>query len=148
MAPEQAAGNNSGIGPATDVYGLGAVLYYLLTGHPPFRGTDFRQVMSQVRTEAPPPIEPKVNRELEAICLCCLEKRTDRRYATAAALTEDLQRFLVGYAARASVEDYEAEQPPGLRGAAQQEKVGSESDPWPFRQTDPHKTKSWWQIWK
>jgi serine/threonine protein kinase len=148
MAPEQAAGNNWGIGPATDIYGLGAVLYYLLTGHPPFEGTDFWQVINQVQNEAPLPIEPRVNRELEAICLRCLEKLVDRRYATAAALAEDVERFLDGYAARASVEHCEEGHPSCFRGAAPQEKVVSQSDPWSPHQTDPHKTKSWWQIWK
>src|SRR6266446_9422691 len=83
MAPEQAAGNNAGLSSATDVYGLGAVFYQLLTGHPPFAGgTTFETVRLVLDTEARQPRlwNPKVDRDLSTTCLKCLEKDPTRRY--------------------------------------------------------------------
>ncbi|PYJ16014.1 MAG: hypothetical protein DME96_11220 [Verrucomicrobia bacterium] len=97
MAPEQAAGNNAGLSSATDVYGLGAVFYQLLTGHPPFAGgTTFETVRLVLDTEPRQPRlwNPKVDRDLSTICLKCLEKDPKRRYSSALALTEDLERWL------------------------------------------------------
>ncbi len=97
MAPEQAHGDKAVIGPATDVYSLGATLFAALTGRPPFTATAIHELLIQV-TEEPPPaprtINPKVPAALEAICLKCLAKEPADRYASAGALAEDLQRFL------------------------------------------------------
>src|SRR5438094_1661595 len=92
MAPEQAVGNNAQLTRATDVYGLGAVFYQLLTGHPPFAGgTTFETVQLVLATEPRQPRlwNPKIDRDLATICLKCLEKDPQRRYSSALALAED-----------------------------------------------------------
>jgi eukaryotic-like serine/threonine-protein kinase len=97
MAPEQAAGNNAQLTSATDVYGLGAVLYQLLTDHPPFAGgTTYETIKLLLDTEARQPrlLNPKVDRDLSTICLKCLEKDPQRRYQSALALAEDLEHWL------------------------------------------------------
>ena len=97
MAPEQAAGNNAAVSKATDIYGLGAVFYQLLTGHPPFTGgTTFETVRLVLDTEPRQPRlwNPKDSRDLSTICLKCLEKDPKRRYSSALALAEDLEHWL------------------------------------------------------
>ena len=97
MAPEQAEGLAHSIGPATDVYGLGAILYELLTGRPPFESESSMTTIRQLLTDDPVPpaqLQLKVPRDLETICLKCLEKTPARRYHSAEELAEDLQRYL------------------------------------------------------
>ena len=99
MAPEQADGRNRDLGPWTDVYALGAILYELLAGRPPFKGASVLETLDQVRRRDPTPprqLRPKTPLDLETICLKCLRKDTAGRYQAAGDLAADLQRFLHG----------------------------------------------------
>ena len=110
MAPEQAAGKTKELGAAADIYGLGAILYFLLTGRPPFVAASPLDTLAQVlegEVIVPRVINPRVARALERICLRCLEKSPESRYATAGALAEDLERFVRDEPVQA--------RPPGLR---------------------------------
>jgi serine/threonine protein kinase len=109
MAPEQTGGRSREVGPLVDVYALGAILYELLTGRPPFHADTPLDTMLLVASEEPPPprkLCPAVPLDLEKVCLKCLAKRSDERYASAAALADDLRRFCAGEPVSA--------RPPGL----------------------------------
>lgn len=97
MSPEQAAAKQSEIGPLSDVYTLGAILYEMLIGRPPFKGATLWEVIQQVRTTEPTPpstLQPGIACDLETICLKCLQKEPEKRYGSAQLLSEDLQRYL------------------------------------------------------
>src|SRR5205823_7659122 len=99
MAPEQAWGKNEAVGPAADIYALGVIFYEMLTGRPPFKGADKWQTLQLVRTEEPVPprrLVPQVPRDLELICLKCLQKLPVQRFLSAHELAEELRRFQEG----------------------------------------------------
>ncbi len=99
MPPEQAGGKRGDVGPATDVYALGATLYALVTGRPPFQAATAMDTVLQVINDDPVPprrLNPAIPHDLETICLKCLEKEPARRYSSALALAEELRRYLAG----------------------------------------------------
>ena len=97
MSPEQAAGDLEALGPRTDVYSLGATLYCLLTGKPPFEGDDLGDVLRRVqagRFPRPRTLDPSIDQALEAVCLKAMALRPEDRYATPRALAEDVERWM------------------------------------------------------
>lgn len=104
MAPEQTRGSTAVLAPAVDVYALGAILYEALTGRPPFQAVGVLETLDQVRNQepvAPSRLNPQVPRDLQTVCLKCLDKEARRRYASAMELADDLHRFLAGQPLRA-----------------------------------------------
>jgi serine/threonine protein kinase len=94
MAPEQAAGKRRDVGPAADVYSVGATLYEIVSGRPPFQGESYLETLAHVLADEPVPprvLRPGLPRDLETICLKCLEKNPASRYESAAALRDDLE---------------------------------------------------------
>ncbi|MEZ6129023.1 MAG: protein kinase [Planctomycetaceae bacterium] len=99
MPPEQAQGDSDNIGPLADVYSIGAILYACLTGHPPFQAANVMDTLRQVMEQEPVPprqLNPSIDRDLQTICLKCLEKSAGKRYGSARELKEELQRYLNG----------------------------------------------------
>ncbi len=150
MAPEQAWGRVEEVGPPADIYSLGAIMYEMLTGRPPFTGDSF-QVITEVRSR--PPVPPRQRRDsidpgLDAICMRCLEKTPDRRYQSMENLADDLQRFMDGGQVYALSESSPSN--PQLR-FVKEGRESSQSDS-PTRSTTLQavgtRTKSWWQFWK
>jgi eukaryotic-like serine/threonine-protein kinase len=150
MAPEQAFGRINEVGPRADIYSLGAIMYEMLTGRPPFDGNTFNVIM-EVRTKTP--VSPRQRLEsidpaLEAICIKCLEKTAERRYQSMGNLAEDLQRFISGAEVSALREislNSESVSPgsAAVDSAKTTTSVSTET-------TEPgqSRTKSRWQFWK
>jgi serine/threonine protein kinase/WD40 repeat protein len=99
MAPEQTIGSSNNIGPAADIYSLGAILYESIVGRPPFRGVSVLETLEQVRSlepVSPRLLQPRISRDLETICIKCLQKEPSQRYQSAMSLADDLARFVSG----------------------------------------------------
>jgi serine/threonine protein kinase len=150
MSPEQASGRITEVGPAADIYSLGAVMYEMLTGQPPFIG-QMMQVIAEVINK--PPVPPRQRRDsiepgLEAICMKCLEKHVERRYENMGSLAEDLQRFLSGSEVRALHETSPSDR---QLGSVRQPQESSQTHPSTRSTTSQAvatRTKSWWQFWR
>ncbi|HEY1068284.1 MAG TPA: serine/threonine-protein kinase [Pirellulales bacterium] len=146
MAPEQAMGRLDQIGPATDVYALGAILYELLTGRPPFVGGSVGAALMQIVTQPPTPprkLDPTISADLERTVLCCLAKTPKERYASAARLQESLQKYLN----RTKPDGSPPESIEKSTGSGDAENVAPESAPTPPMRETP--TRSWWPLsWK
>jgi serine/threonine protein kinase len=148
MAPEQAWGCIEDVGPSADIYSLGAIMYEMLTGQPPFTGHPI-QVIMKVRSR--PPSLPRQRRDsidpaLEAICMKCLEKTVDRRYQSMGNLAEDLQRFIDGVDVSARNETLTSIPRIHSRRKAQESSQADSSTRSTRLQATT--TKSWWQFWR
>ncbi len=149
MSPEQAFGQIEEVGPSADIYSLGAVMYEMLTGRPPFTGHP-AQVIAKVRSR--PPVSPRQRREsidpgLDAICMKCLEKTVHRRYLSMGSLAEDLQRFIDGTEVGALREVSSSSE--GVSPASHSADRSTRTASVATGTTEPGetKTKSWWQFW-
>ncbi len=150
MAPEQASGRIEEVGPSADIYSLGAIMYEMLTGRPPFTGMVVH-VLTKVISR--PPVPPRLQRDsidagLEAICMKCLEKTVERRYQSMGHLAEDLQRLMSGAEVKALREESRSNQ---LVVAGSGSDDDAKTRTWAQRETTvpiPTRTKSWWQFWK
>jgi serine/threonine protein kinase len=148
MAPEQALGRIEDVGPSADIYSLGAIMYEMLTGRPPFTGHPL-QVITKVTTI--PPVPPRQLRDpvepgLEAICMKCLEKTVERRYQSMGALAEDLQRFIDGGAVNALNETLTSiPRIHSKRKALESSPTDLSTGSTTLQATT---TKSWWQFWR
>jgi serine/threonine protein kinase len=148
MAPEQALGRIEDVGPSADIYSLGAIMYEMLTGRPPFTGHPL-QVITKVTTI--PPVPPRRLRDsiapaLEAICMKCLEKTVDPRYQSMGALAEDLQRFIDGGAVNALNETLTSiPRIHSKRKALESSPTDLSTGSTTLQATT---TKSWWQFWR
>jgi serine/threonine protein kinase len=147
MAPEQASGRLRDVGRHTDVYSLGAVLYELLTGDPPFTGGTKQQILERVLSEPPPPLPASVPGELRAVCLKCLEKRPEDRYANAADLGDALQGFLHSPGVDASAGGEAGPVPTASRPTAPQELSTDENAPHRGPGAIVQQTRRWWRFW-
>jgi serine/threonine protein kinase len=150
MAPEQAWGQIDEVGPSADIYSLGAIMYEMLTGRPPFSG-NFDQMIMKVRSN--PPVPPRQRRDsvppsLEAICLKCLEKTADRRYESMAKLAEDLQRFMNGAEVSALSETPQSNAQMHSDDVHQVRPETGTTTRAPTLQAGASTTKSWWQFWR
>jgi serine/threonine protein kinase len=150
IAPEQALGRLEEIGPSADIYSLGAIMYEMLAGRPPFTG-QIIQVMAEVISK--PPVPPRQRRDsmepgLEAICMKCLEKKAERRYDSMGTLAEDLQRFLDGAEVRA-LRDAAPATPRVYSDNKNQGSAQTTARPGSITlQAGETTTKSWWQFWR
>lgn len=144
MSPEQARGTIDEIGPATDVYGLGGILYELLVGRPPFEGRSQSELLAKIQTESPESIRRDVANDLKAICMKCLKKEPRERYETAADLAADLVRFLDGFAPKAGSADQVETviQEPGRRAATTFDSAAT------AQVETKRKTRCGWRFWR
>ena len=148
MPPEQAWGRTEEVGPSADIYSLGAIMYEMLTGRPPFTG-DSVDVIMKVRNR--PPVSPRLRRDsidrgLEAICMKCLEKTVERRYQSMGNLAEDLQRFMNG--AEVSVLRDVLPSSERVSSASDSDDSATKTTSVSIGTTEPDRTRSWWQFWR